>query len=328
MDIQTILTQVDTVWVPNTISYDVKVALLNTFQNELYRKVRYPNTEYTTYLFADVDTYTLPTACKPDRIKTVRFRENRRIATSEAITAWYEVAVPPAPSELDLNGDDTINLSETILLATGRVYVLNKGDETEYEFDDSLSLNDPAGYAYTIYNDTSIRLAPTPEHNGGTVASASVSDGGSGYTSAPTVTFSAPTTGSTATGTATVSGGAVTGITITNAGAGYQYPPRITFSGGGGTGATADSTIYTDTLVIDYAPVPTALVVTDLTVSPWGPSDYHQYYVWKLAEMMAKAGLDAARANGFAMDAAEVLANMKTDYSSKSESSFQMNLNW
>jgi hypothetical protein len=65
--------------------------------------------------------------------------------------------------------------------------------------------------------------------------------GGSGYTSAPTVTFSAPATGTTATGTATISGGTVTGITITNPGSGYTSAPTVTLSAApaGGTTATA-----------------------------------------------------------------------------------------
>ncbi len=56
--------------------------------------------------------------------------------------------------------------------------------------------------------------------------------GGSGYTSAPTVTLSAPLTigigvGETATATLSVSGGAITGSTITNPGFGYTTPPIV-----------------------------------------------------------------------------------------------------
>lgn len=72
------------------------------------------------------------------------------------------------------------------------------------------------------------------------VANTSGLSGGSGYTTAPSVTFSpAPAGGVTATGIATVTGGAVTGITITNRG---SYPdgstPTISF-GGPGSGAAA-----------------------------------------------------------------------------------------
>jgi hypothetical protein len=70
-----------------------------------------------------------------------------------------------------------------------------------------------------------------------------VTAGGSGYTSAPTVTIADPTTGTTATATATLDGDEVDTITITNVGSGYVYgtPPTVTISGGGGSGATADA---------------------------------------------------------------------------------------
>jgi hypothetical protein len=67
-----------------------------------------------------------------------------------------------------------------------------------------------------------------------------VTAGGTGYTSAPTVTVSAPPTGgTTATATATISGGAVIAIAITNPGSGYTSAPTVSFIGGGGSGATA-----------------------------------------------------------------------------------------
>jgi hypothetical protein len=61
---------------------------------------------------------------------------------------------------------------------------------------------------------------------------------GNGYTSVPTVTFSAPPAGgTTATGTAIVNGQKVTSVTLTNPGSGYTSPPTLSFSGGGGSGA-------------------------------------------------------------------------------------------
>jgi hypothetical protein len=81
----------------------------------------------------------------------------------------------------------------------------------------------------------------------GEIYKVEVTAGGSGYTSAPTVTIADPSTGTTATATATISSGAVTAITITNVGSGYVYgsAPTVSISGGGGTGATADA--YVDT---------------------------------------------------------------------------------
>ncbi len=68
-----------------------------------------------------------------------------------------------------------------------------------------------------------------------------VLNGGTGYTSAPTVAISAPNVagGIQATATAVVSGGAVVGFTVTSYGSGYTAAPTVTLTGGAGTGATA-----------------------------------------------------------------------------------------
>ena len=66
---------------------------------------------------------------------------------------------------------------------------------------------------------------------------------GYNYSSTPTVTFSAPISGRTATAVAitTSIGGArsVKEIVLTDAGEGYREPPTVTISGGGGVGAAA-----------------------------------------------------------------------------------------
>ena len=70
---------------------------------------------------------------------------------------------------------------------------------------------------------------------------------GSGYTSTPTITFSAPESVLAATAVAiTTSVGNVKSIKrieITNSGIGYTVPPTITFSGGGGSGAAATCSV-------------------------------------------------------------------------------------
>tara|TARA_Y100000004_G_scaffold151177_1_gene173756 strand:- start:33 stop:836 length:804 start_codon:yes stop_codon:yes gene_type:complete len=83
----------------------------------------------------------------------------------------------------------------------------------------------------------------------GGVSQVFLNNDGFGYTSVPTVTFSAPEseTGVTATAVAiTTSVGnvqSVERIDITNAGLGYTVAPTITISGGGGTGAAATCSI-------------------------------------------------------------------------------------
>jgi Tfp pilus assembly protein PilX len=85
-----------------------------------------------------------------------------------------------------------------------------------------------------------------------TVADAYITSMGSGYTSAPTVTFSGGG-GTGAAGTATITTSYVTyngvttaitgvsGITITNPGSGYTSAPSVALSGGGGSGAVAQA---------------------------------------------------------------------------------------
>ena len=75
----------------------------------------------------------------------------------------------------------------------------------------------------------------------GEVDSVTITDPGSGYTSAPNVTFgAAPAGGETATATAAVTG-LVTAVTVTSGGSGYSFtsPSAVTFQGGGGSGAAA-----------------------------------------------------------------------------------------
>jgi hypothetical protein len=75
----------------------------------------------------------------------------------------------------------------------------------------------------------------------GSVGAIFITNGGSGYTSAPTVTISAPNdaNGVRATATCTTTANVVTSISLTEAGSGYTVAPTVTFTGGGGTNAAA-----------------------------------------------------------------------------------------
>jgi len=81
-----------------------------------------------------------------------------------------------------------------------------------------------------------------------------ITDGGSGYTAAPTVVIAnGGYTGSfdSATATAGVSGGVVTSVTVTNVGSGYVTAPAVAFlPTNGGTGAHATSALDTTGKVI------------------------------------------------------------------------------
>lgn len=90
-------------------------------------------------------------------------------------------------------------------------------------------------YTVTVAGTTHASTAPTIS---GAIATIPVTNGGSGYTSSPTFTVSAPDVpgGNTAVVVATFAAGVITGITISSGGTGYINPPTVTFTGGGGTG--------------------------------------------------------------------------------------------
>ena len=103
-----------------------------------------------------------------------------------------------------------------------------------------------------------------------------VTAGGSGYTSAPTVTFSGGG-GSGAQATATITGGQVSAITVTSPGGGYTSAPTVQINGGGGKGATATAIIltggtgYTQAPTVQIAPPDVqAAAVAQLVVLPDG----------------------------------------------------------
>jgi uncharacterized repeat protein (TIGR01451 family) len=73
-----------------------------------------------------------------------------------------------------------------------------------------------------------------------TITTVNVTNGGSGYVTAPSVSFTGGG-GSGAAGTAIISGGAVIGVTMTNGGTGYTTAPTVVF-GGGTAAATAQLT--------------------------------------------------------------------------------------
>ena len=74
--------------------------------------------------------------------------------------------------------------------------------------------------------------AATSTLTGDAVSSVSVSTGGSGYDSGTAAVFFRGGGGTGATGTVTVSGGAITAVTVTDGGSGYTHAPGVVFSGG------------------------------------------------------------------------------------------------
>ena len=75
--------------------------------------------------------------------------------------------------------------------------------------------------------------------------------GGTGYTSAPAVTFTGGS-GTGAAAVATISGGVITALTMTNSGTGYITVPAVTFVGGAGSSATATAIISSTSVRIRF----------------------------------------------------------------------------
>lgn len=98
-------------------------------------------------------------------------------------------------------------------------------------------------YYFTSHNPTVSELTSAT-----TVASITVTNGGSGYTSPPTVTISGGG-GSGAAAVAKVKNGSVVKIIVTKSGSGYTSPPTVTIRGGGGSGATATAVLSKGTTV-------------------------------------------------------------------------------
>jgi FtsP/CotA-like multicopper oxidase with cupredoxin domain len=94
----------------------------------------------------------------------------------------------------------------------------------------------PAGDLFIPVDPTYMGAGMGP---GGSIKSINVSNGGSGYTSPPSIVFNNTGTGGTgAAAVANVSNGVLLSVLVTNGGSGYSSAPTISFSGGG-TGAAA-----------------------------------------------------------------------------------------
>jgi hypothetical protein len=87
-----------------------------------------------------------------------------------------------------------------------------------------------------IENFNGVPATATATVSGGAVTGITINNGGSGYTTVPTINFyggeSIINGGMKARATATLTNGVVTGITINNGGSGYTTAPTVTVSGG------------------------------------------------------------------------------------------------
>jgi hypothetical protein len=123
--------------------------------------------------------------------------------------------------------------------------VINQSAEVDFsQFDNRMYFTDGSSNLHFSDGTTAYR-------QGTTLGSISVTNPGTGYTSAPAVTVAAPqmaygTTASAVASYASSQGGIVTGVTVTNGGSGYTSAPTITIAPpSSGTAATANGVLST-----------------------------------------------------------------------------------
>ena len=137
----------------------------------------------------------------------------------------------------------TNNGNGTVTTASGASYALS--EKPAFVAHESANSSGGTGDSTKVFG-----VDGTEAEYGGEVIDISVSNGGAYYAEAPAVTVAAPTSGTTATATATISGGKVTAITITGRGDGYTTTPAVTIQVPVLTVPAASVTLATD--VIGY----------------------------------------------------------------------------
>lgn len=135
-----------------------------------------------------------------------------------------------------------------------RIYVTNRKAQDSYN-EQIRYLNNDA--ACPIFIRTYIELRenyntnkPIPGTTLQKVIRITVTNGGTGYTSAPAISFSGGA-GTGATATAEVQSGIVVAIRMTDCGSGFTSVPTVVFTGGGGASAAATAVISTGAILIE-----------------------------------------------------------------------------
>jgi len=169
---------------------------------------------------------------KPD----IYFYRTYSDGESEVMQSWFRWTCPGKVQTLAVDSD----VLYSVTIQGGKYTLLSASlnqtpEETILVNSDGTKMN-PCVDLYSTA--TAVKYLP--------IDAFTITAGGTGYTSAPTVAITPilSSEGTGATATATVSGGAVTAITLTNAGSGYADGATVSFSGGGGSGAAATCTVY------------------------------------------------------------------------------------
>lgn len=125
-------------------------------------------------------------------------------------------------------GTSNTQVTETIGTTDGTTLVYSKALANSSVVNNSITVTDGTNSWSQSVGNPGAGATATANTIGGFVIGATITNGGSGYTSEPTVTISGNGTGAAA--TASLTNGVVTGITITSAGSGYTTGATITIA--------------------------------------------------------------------------------------------------
>lgn len=141
-------------------------------------------------------------------------------------------------------------------------------------------LDDESTSVLTWNSNTSLRLRVGKDVGKG-IASVTVTSGGTGYSSAPTVSFTGGG-GTGGAGTTVLSGGAVQSVTITEAGFGYTSNPTVVFNGGSYlviAAGTAALTATSEIVGIDFN-----ITNCSFTNRMSTPDVFREEYNWRMTQ--------------------------------------------
>ncbi len=141
-------------------------------------------------------------------------------------------------------------------------------------------LDDESTSVLTWNSNTSLRLRVGKDVGKG-IASVTVTSGGTGYSSAPTVSFTGGG-GTGGAGTTVLSSGAVQSVTITAAGSGYTSNPTVVFNGGSSLVTAAGTAVLTTTseiVGIDFN-----ITNCSFTNRMSTPNVFQEEYNWRMTQ--------------------------------------------
>jgi hypothetical protein len=208
--------------------------------------------EKTVTITADAQTYLNGITTPRTNVKALTVADYTFIANKEQTVALGSTTSPELPYHAlvfvklgDYSKDYKVTINDT------NVYLYSSGDGQTTVADspnNADSTGNSAGTgkdADTEYIASQIFDTITSGGVSGAVTGVTISNGGSSYESAPTVSFTGGG-GSGAAGYAVVNGSKkVDSVVMTNNGSGYSSPPTVTFTGGGGSGATGTAILGT-----------------------------------------------------------------------------------